>query len=75
MEFAPYLHEEFGYTTESIIKFIKKKINYSFVNEDFIEIKNIKSYVKTIHNRSENLFLISKDRKSICKKLLANIAE
>jgi len=75
IEFAPYLHEEFGYTTENLIKFINKKINYSFFNEDFIEIKNIKSYVKKINNRSENLFLISKDRKGICKKLLANIAE
>ena len=75
IEFAPYLHEDFGYTTESLIKFIKKKINYSFFNEDFIEIKNIKSYVKTINNRSENLFLINKDRKSNYKKLMANFAE
>ena len=75
IEFAPYLHEDFGYTTENLIKFIKKKINYSFFNEDFIEIKNIKSYVKTINNRSENLFLINKDRKSNYKKLMANFAE
>ena len=25
IEFAPYLHKDFGYTKESIIKFIKKK--------------------------------------------------
>tara|TARA_Y100000590_G_C15502286_1_gene932104 strand:- start:127 stop:990 length:864 start_codon:yes stop_codon:yes gene_type:complete len=73
IEFAPYLHKDFGYTTENLIKFIKKKINYSFFNEDFIEIKNIESYAKTINNRSENFFLINKNNKNVYKKLLGNI--
>jgi len=58
-EFAPYIHKDFGYTTKNLIKFIKKKINYSFFNEDFIEIKNMESYAQTIKNRSENFFLVN----------------
>ena len=58
-EFAPYIHKDFGYTTKNLIKFIKRKINYSFLNEDFIEIKNIESYAKTVKNRSENFFLVN----------------
>jgi len=58
-EFAPYIHKDFGYITKNLIKFIKKKINYSFFNEDFIEIKNIESYAKTVKNRSENFFLVN----------------
>jgi len=60
-EFAPYIYKDFGYTTKNLIKFIKRKINYSFFNEDFVEIKNIESYAKTIKNRSENFFLINKN--------------
>ena len=60
IEFAPYLHDEFGYSTDTLIKFIENKINYKFYNEDLKKIDNIKNYVKNIKNRSENFFLINK---------------
>ena len=60
IEFAPYLHSEFGYSTNNLISFIENKIKYKFYSEDLKKIENIKSYVKKIKNKSENFFLINK---------------
>ena len=64
IEFAPYLHSEFGYSTNNLISFIENKIKYKFYNEDLKKIENIKDYVKKINNRSENFFLINKSFKN-----------
>jgi len=69
IEFAPYLHKEFGYTTNNLIRFIEKKINYNFFNEDFRKIKNVRNYVKSIINRSENFILINKNDHATNKKI------
>ena len=34
IEFAPYLHKEFGYSTIKLIEFIENKIGYKIYNED-----------------------------------------
>ena len=60
IEFAPYLHNEFGYSTNFLIDFIEKKIGYEIYNEDLVKVFDIKNYVKNIVNRSENFFLIKK---------------
>ena len=70
IEFAPYLHKNFGYSTKALINFIKKKIHYNFYNEDFTRINNVEEYVANIKNRSENFFLINKKDTKIKKKLL-----
>lgn len=63
IEFAPYLHSEYGYSTEELINFIEQKLKYEIYNEDLKKIFDIKNYVKKIVNRSENFFLIKKNRK------------
>ena len=52
-EFAPYLYE-FGYSSEILIKFIKKDLNYVFYDENLkrfqisvILLKNFKISLKT----------------------------
>ena len=60
IEFAPYLHKNFGYSTDELINFIKKKIHYDFYNENFKKVKNVATHVAKIKNRSENFFLINK---------------
>ena len=60
IEFAPYLHKEYGYSSNKLIDLIKSKFDYDFYNEDLIKIKNIKKYILKIKNRSENFFLIKK---------------
>lgn len=65
MEFAPYLHKEFKYSSKSLISFIKKDLNYVFYDEDFREVKNIYNYVRHIKKRSENFFLIHKTMKQL----------
>ena len=60
IEFAPYLHKEFGYSTIKLIEFIENKIGYKIYNEDLKKMRNIRKYVKKIINSSENFFLIPK---------------
>ena len=62
IEFAPYLHSEYGFFTEDIIDLIQK-LNYEFYTENLNKIKNIREYSKTIINTSENFFLLIKDIK------------
>tara|TARA_Y100000590_G_scaffold113461_1_gene129351 strand:- start:173 stop:997 length:825 start_codon:yes stop_codon:yes gene_type:complete len=57
IEFAPYLHKEFGYSSKKLIYFIKNKLNYDFYNENLDKILNIENYTSNIKNRSENFFL------------------
>ena len=59
-EFAPYLYKEFGYSPEILIDFIKKELNYTFLNENFNEVKNIYEIGKTLKDRSLNFFLTHK---------------
>ena len=63
IEFAPYLHSEYGFFTENIIDLIQKKLNYEFYTENLNKIKNIREYSKTIINTSENFFLLIKGKK------------
>ena len=62
IEFAPYLHSEYGFFTEDIIDLIQK-LNYEFYTENLNKIKNIREYSKTIINTSENFFLLIKGKK------------
>ena len=59
-EFAPYLYKEFGYSPEILIDFVKKDLNYTFLNENFDEIKNIYEIGKKLKNKSLNFFLAHK---------------
>ena len=59
-EFAPYLYKEFGYSPEILIDFIKKELNYTFLNESFNEVKNIYEIGKKLKDRSLNFFLTHK---------------
>ena len=59
-EFAPYLYKEFGYSPEILIDFVKKDLNYTFLNENFDEIKNIYEIGKKLKDRSLNFFLAHK---------------
>ncbi len=59
-EYAPYLYKEFGYSPKILIDFIKKELNYIFLNENFNEVKNIYEIGKKLNVRSENFFLIHK---------------
>ena len=59
-EFAPYLYKEFGYSPEILIDFIKKELNYTFLNENFNEVKNIYEIGKKLKDRSLNFFLTHK---------------
>ena len=47
-EFAPYLYKEFGYSPKILIDFIKKELNYTFLNENFDEVQNIYEIRKKI---------------------------
>ena len=68
LEFAPYLHSGSNNSPVQLINYIKQKLNYNFYNEDFIEIKEIGTYIKRIQKRSENFFLINnKDKKNLKK--------
>ena len=59
IEFAPYLHQEFGYSSKKLISLLKKnKLKYNFYNENLNEITNIDKYILSIKKRSENFFLI-----------------
>ena len=59
-EFAPYLYKEFGYSSKILINFIKKDMNYLFLDENFNEVKNINKIAKNLNDRSKNFFLIHK---------------
>ena len=59
-EFAPYLYREFGYSPKVLIDFIKKELNYTFLNENFDEVKNIYQIGHKLNDRSVNFFLIHK---------------
>ena len=58
IEFAPYLHKEFGYSSKKLINLIKKKLKYNFYNENLKKINDIDKYILSIKKRSENFFLI-----------------
>lgn len=58
IEFAPYLHKEFGYSSKKLINLIKNKLKYNFYNENLKKITDIDKYILSIKNRSENFFLI-----------------
>ena len=60
IEFAPYLHREYGYTTNKIIKLIKNELKYEFYSESLEKINNIFKYAEKIEKTSENFFLINK---------------
>ena len=62
-EFAPYLYKEFGYSSEILIKFIKKELNYVFYDENLIKVSNISDFVNKLQNRSQNFFLFHKNTK------------
>lgn len=62
-EFAPYLYKEFGYTSKTLINFIQRELNYLFYDENLIKVLNISDFVKKLHNRSQNFFLIHKSIK------------
>ena len=68
-EFAPYLYKEFGYSTETLIDFIKRELKYTFFNENFDEVKNIYEIGKKLNNRSVNFFLAHKTNLSKFKNL------
>ena len=68
-EFAPYLYKEFGYSTETLIDFIKNELKYTFLNENFDEVKNIYEIGKKLNDRSINFFLIHKTNLSKFKTL------
>ena len=59
-EFAPYLYKEFGYSSEILIKFIKKELNYVFYDENLIKVSNISDFVNKLQNRSQNFFCFIK---------------
>ena len=59
-EFAPYLYKEFGYSPRILIDFIKNELNYTFLNENFDEVKNIYKIEKRLNDRSVNFFLTHK---------------
>ena len=59
-EFAPYLYKEFGYSTKTLIDFIKHELKYTFLNEDFDEVKNIYEIARKLNDRSVNFFLAHK---------------
>ena len=59
-EFAPYLYKEFGYSSKTLINFIKKDLSYLFFDENFNEVKNINEIAKSLNDRSKNFFLIHK---------------
>ena len=61
-ELAPYLYREYGYNTKKIINFITKILGYEFFSEDFKKINNIREIANSITNRSENFFLIHKEK-------------
>ena len=56
-EFAPYLYKEFGYSPKILIDFVKKELNYIFLNENFDEVKNVYEIGKKLKDRSLNFFL------------------
>ena len=62
-EFAPYLYKEFGYTSKTLINFIKRELNYIFYDENLIRVLNISDFVKKLQNRSQNFFLVHKSIK------------
>ncbi len=68
-EFAPYLYREFGYSPEILIDFIKKELNYKFLNENFDEVKNIYEIGNKLDDRSVNFFLVHKTNISKFKNL------
>ena len=58
IEFAPYLHKEFGYSSKKLINLIRNKLKYNFYNENLKKITDIDKYILSIKKRSENFFLI-----------------
>ena len=68
-EFAPYLYKEFGYSTKTLIDFIKHELKYTFLNENFDEVKNIYEIGKKLNDRSVNFFLTHKTNLSKFKNL------
>ena len=68
-EFAPYLYKEFGYSPKILIDFIKKELNYTFLNENFNEVQNINEISENLKDRSVNFFLAHKKNLSKFKNL------
>ena len=68
-EFAPYLYKEFGYSPEILIDFIKKELNYTFLNENFNEVQNVNEISENLKDRSINFFLAHKKNLSQFKNL------
>ena len=58
IEFAPYLHQEFGYSSKKLINLIRIKLKYNFYNENLKKITDIDKYILSIKKRSENFFLM-----------------
>ena len=58
IEIAPYLYPEFGYNCEELIRFIQT-LNYSFLDENIKEVKNIFDQINKIKDGgSKNFFLV-----------------
>ena len=55
-ELAPYLYKEMGYTVDYLIKYIKK-IEYSFYDENFKRVSDVKSVSSKLTDKSQNYFL------------------
>ena len=68
-EFAPYLYKEFGYSPKILIDFIKKELNYTFLNENFNEVQNVNEISENLKDRSMNFFLAHKKNLSQFKNL------
>ena len=68
-KFAPYLYKDFGYSPEILINFIKDELNYTFLDENFDEVRNIYETAKKLNDRSVNFFLIYKKNLSKFKNL------
>ena len=60
IEQTPYLYKEFGYSPKILIDFIKKELNYTFLNENFDEVQNINKIAENLNDRSVNFFLAHK---------------
>tara|TARA_E500000178_G_scaffold349698_1_gene407117 strand:- start:1352 stop:2176 length:825 start_codon:yes stop_codon:yes gene_type:complete len=61
IEFAPYLHEENGFSTVRLINLIEKNLNYKFLSEKLVKVNNMKKYASKIGHSSENFFIVHKN--------------
>jgi len=55
-ELAPYLYKEMGYTLDHLIKFVQK-MGYTFYDEDFKPVLDIKVVSSKLTDKSKNFFL------------------